>query len=156
MWKIPLTRGLFAIVDEDDYERLMKHSWHAAKQPHNFYACRTVKVKGKKKTIWMHREINRTPEWMKTDHIDCDGLNNRKENLRSVNHADNMINGRRNSPKKPKYRGVSWHKRTNRWIAQITVDYKNQWLGSYLNPEDARDAYQAARAKIRSEKIYKE
>lgn len=144
------------MVDDDDFDALNNHNWHAAKQPNTFYACRTVRVgDGRKKTIWMHRVINKTPSGLKTDHIDGNGLNNSRTNLRSVSHADNMINGGRFSKNKPKYRGVSWHKRLNKWVAQITVDYKNNWIGSFDTPEEARAAYQAARIRIREGKVYR-
>lgn len=150
---IPLTRGQFATVDDEDFEFLSQWKWHALKQPKTYYAARNVKVDGKKITIWMHRLINSTPDDLLTDHINGNGLDNRRANLRSVTHQDNMINCARHARGISKYRGVSWHIRTNRWIAQITVDGRNRWLGSFLSEKAAHDAYVAARARLRAGKI---
>ncbi len=153
MKRIPLTRGQFAVVDDEDFEFLSQWKWHALKQPNTYYAARTVRVNGRKVTIWMHREINKTPDGMLTDHLNGDGLFNRRHNLRAASHQDNMINCGRHVTGSSKYRGVSWHKRLNRWIAQITVDYKNVWIGSFHTEEDARDAYETKRAKVRAGKV---
>lgn len=154
--RIPLTRGQFAVVDASDYEFLSRWKWYAAKQPRMFYAARTIKSSAGKKTIWMHRVVNATPDGMKTDHIDGDGLHNCRENLRSVDHQQNMINNQRRAEGRPKYRGVSWHKRNQRWIAQITVDGRNTWIGQFKVQEDARDAYLEARARVRAGQVVKE
>ena len=150
---INLTRGEVATVDDDDYEELSKVKWYAAKQPNTFYACRDIRVDGKRKTLWMHRVINKTPAKMVTDHIDGNGLDNRKLNLRSVTHQENMINSGRWSKNKRKYRGVSWHKNNKFWIAQITVDKKNIYLGSFSSELDAKKAYDEAFNKYRKEYI---
>lgn len=156
MIDIPLSRGLYAKIDDDDYKKISNHKWYAAKQPNTFYAVREVKINGKKKTIWMHREINKTPKHMKTDHINGNGLDNRKINLRSVDHADNMINSHKwRTEKYSNYRGVTWHKTNKRWYAQITVDYKNIYLGSFLSEDDAKKAFDKARRKYRINKIYR-
>ncbi len=156
MIEIPLSRGLFAFVDDDDFDLVSKYKWYAAKQPNTYYAVMDVVLNGKKKTIWMHRLINKTPEDFKTDHINGDGLDNRKSNLRTVDHANNMINSHKwRKNKISKYRGVTWHKGNNRWYSQITVDYKNIYLGSFTNEEDAKKAFDLAREKYRQGKIYR-
>jgi len=152
MKEIPLTRGMSAIVDDDCYKILSSVKWYAAKQPDTFYACRDIRSNGKKKTLWMHRVINNTPDGMVTDHKNGDGLDNRRENLRSVSHQDNMINcARRRS--KNRYRGVSWHILNKVWVAQITVDRKNVYIGSFPTEEIAKEAYDAARKEFRKNKI---
>jgi hypothetical protein len=150
---LPLSRGEFAKVDDADFEWLSQWKWHALKQPNTFYACRTVKDGGRKSTIWMHRAINQTPDGAKTDHINGDGLDNRRSNLRSVTHQENMINCARHKSGSSRFRGVSWHVRQNRWIAQITVDYRNIYLGVFDTEEAAHDVYTAARARLRAGQI---
>ncbi|MGD9109346.1 MAG: hypothetical protein PVG93_00265, partial [Phycisphaerales bacterium] len=71
---IPLTQGYFAIVDADDYERLSQYKWHVNKRGNTFYACRNEKDK----TIFMHREILNASDGMECDHINHNGLDNRK------------------------------------------------------------------------------
>ena len=75
---IPLTRGLFAIVDARDYERLSRHTWFAEGTAQNCYAVR----KQNGRSIKMHREITNAPDHLVVDHIDSNGLNNRRANLR--------------------------------------------------------------------------
>lgn len=153
---IPLTRGHVALVDDADFEWLSQFKWHAMKQPHTFYATRSARKNGKKFTVWMHREINETPDRLKTDHINGDGLDNRKANLRSVTHQDNMINNARHTAKRPQYRGVSWHKRQEKWLAQITVNCRNIYIGIFQTAELASAAYEVKRAEVRNGKITRE
>lgn len=155
MKRIPLTCGKFAIVDDCDYDFISQWKWYAAKQPKTFYAARSVKFLGMKKTYWMHRLINKTPENKITDHINGNGLDNRRKNLRSVTHQENMINNKRHKTGSSKYRGVSWHSRSLTWIAQITVNGKNKWIGTFDTEYGAYKAYLAARAKLQTGKIYK-
>lgn len=156
MRSIPLTKGQCAIVDDSDYDAMVKWKWYALKQPNTYYAVRDVRVGGKKKSIWMHREINGTPPESLTDHINGDGLDNRRENLRSVPHQDNMVNSHRwRTPTSSKYRGVSWHKSNHKWYAQITVDWKNVYIGSFSSEDEAKAAYDAKRAELRRGKIYR-
>ena len=111
--RIRLSQGKYAIVDPDDYPRLSKYKWHAAKHTRCFYAMRT-QWSGKLRrtvTIMMHREIMHAPEGMVIDHINHNGLDNRKANLRICTPADNARNAR--YPKintSSKYRGV-WYNR---------------------------------------------
>lgn len=153
MKKIPLTRGQFAIVDEADYDWLNQWNWYAEKAPHTFYALRTVRIDGKKKSIRMHRLIMNTPADMETDHIDGEGLNNRRYNLRNATHQDNMINCARWKSGTSKYRGVSWHITEKKWYAQITVNYKNIYIGCFDTEIEARDAYEAYRSEARKNQI---
>lgn len=153
MMLIPLSRAQFAKVDDADFGWLSQWKWHALKQPNTFYACRTIKNGGRKSTIWMHRLINDTPTDLKTDHINGDGLDNRRSNLRSVDHQANMINCARHKAGSSRFRGVSWHIRQQRWIAQITVDYRNIYIGVFDTEEAAHEAYSAARNRLRAGQI---
>jgi hypothetical protein len=147
---IPLTRGQFAKVDDEDFEFLSQWKWHALKQPHTFYAARNVTVDGKRKTIWMHRVVNKTPEGLLTDHKNGDGLDNQRHNLRSATHQDNMVNCARHRAGSSKYRGVSWHVSNRCWIAQITINYRYIYIGRFETEEEAHAAYQAKRQELRA------
>ena len=85
---IPLTRGLFAIVDADDYERLTAHKWNAGANKGRYYAQR----KSNGKTIKMHHEIIDVPPSFLCDHINHNTLDNRKCNLRVCTSAQNARN----------------------------------------------------------------
>lgn len=144
MRAIPLTRGLTALVDDADYDRIAAHRWYA--QPNGgkrFYAARRERHGGP--LIYMHREINRTPDALHTDHIDGDGLNNQRSNLRSVTPAQNAMN-------KGKQRGQSskgaWldpsTRGANKWRAAIRIAGRLKYLGRFSTEEQAASAYAAA------------
>jgi len=141
MRKIKLTKNQYALVDNDDYDFINKWKWYAMKQPNTYYACRDVRRRGKKRTLWMHRLINKTPRKLKTDHINGNGIDNRKKNLRTATHQQNMINSVRRKKLYSKYRGVTWHKRNQVWMAQITMNYKNVYLGDFKTEKAASNAY---------------
>lgn len=89
---IPLTQGKFAIVDEEDYTRLMQHRWCAMNINGWWYAGRRHKVEGKPLTVYMHRAIlNPLPAFI-TDHINGNGLDNRRCNLRVCTDKGNSNN----------------------------------------------------------------
>jgi hypothetical protein len=89
MKEIPLTKGAVAIVDEEDYERLIAQgNWHLFS---GGYAARSVK-KPRRKTVLMHKEILPGPSDLEVDHINGDGLDNRRANLRLVSHSANLHN----------------------------------------------------------------
>ena len=134
---IPLTQGKFAIVDAEDYDRLNRYQWHACKCKSTYYACR---VEGGK-TIRMHREIMHAPKGVIVDHINHNGLDNRKGNLRLCTHAQNCYNQRASSTGTSKYKGVCWHKCNRKWIARIRCDGKFYNLGDFENEIEAAKAY---------------
>jgi hypothetical protein len=84
MKTIPLTQGKVAIVDDEDYERISSHKWYAQKTVRGgWYAARRGETtKGKWETFYLHREILRVSMHPEVDHIDGDGLNNQRSNLR--------------------------------------------------------------------------
>jgi len=89
--EIPLTQGKVALVDAEDYDMLMKWKWFAHKDGNVFYATFSLKkdpVTKKRSKLWMHRVIMQTPDGMQTDHINGDGLDNRRKNLRNVRYME--------------------------------------------------------------------
>lgn len=157
MKTIPLTQGCEAIVDDEDYEHLIQWKWYAQKGSATFYATRDIRVAPKKrKYVWMHRLLNKTPDGLLTDHINGNGLDNRKENLRTVDHQQNMINCARHKIGSSKYRGVSWHIGNKNWMAQITVNKKNVYIGAYPTEIEAKEAYDKYRSELRRNQIIKE
>lgn len=149
MKTIPLTQGMFAKVDDADHAVLSQWKWYALKQPNTYYACRDIRVDGRRVTVWMHRLINGTPAHLKTDHINGDGLDNQRHNLRSATHQQNMINSARHKTFSSRFRGVTWHKLNSRWCAQITIDKQHINLGSFATEEEAHKAYVEARELFR-------
>lgn len=153
---IPLTQGQDAIVDDEDYEWLMTWKWYAHRRPCTFYAERTPIIAGKKSKVWMHRLILGTPQGLFGDHIDGNGLNNQRSNLRNVTHQENMMNRamwRRGTTSGR--RGAYFDKRDGRWFSKITVNGFTKSLGRFANIEAASAAYEAARAIALAGKIYR-
>lgn len=142
---IKLTRGLYARVDPEDFHRLNVHKWYAMKSGKTFYAVRKSKLKGgkKRKTIKMHNEVFKTPVGYEPDHINQNGLDNKKKNLRNVTHMENVRNSASRGGNS-KYKGVCWHKRWKRWQANICVNYKRTFLGYFDSEKEAAIAYDDA------------
>ncbi|MGV7119611.1 HNH endonuclease [Sphingopyxis sp. 550A] len=147
---IPLTKGKFAVVDDDDYDAISSSKWNAS-PTHlgTFYAARSEKQEnGKYSTVLMHRIINRTPKGMQTDHINGDTLDNRKKNLRSVTPRQNAQNSAPNRRREySAHKGVTWHKRDRRWVAKIVVDSRPIHLGYFTDELEAAAAYASAAAR---------
>jgi hypothetical protein len=149
--QIRLTQGKVAIVDAEDFEWLSKFKWHAHKRGRTWYARRTAESDGSRQTKFMHREIlERHSCDLKegeVDHINGEGLDNRKLNLQVVTHAENIRKSRIQSGNKSGFRGVSWHKRDRRWQAHIQVVKVRKYLGSFKSKIAAALAYDRAAEK---------
>lgn len=150
MKEIKLTQGLVAMVDDEDYEKLNQFKWQAKTNCSVYYAKR--RAPGPKRiseTIWMHRDVLGTPPaGMEIDHIDGNGLNNQKKNLRFCTHKENMQNQHGIRPTNTSgVPGVSRHKQTGKWRAQIQKDNKFYHLGLFDNKEDAIEAIKLFKAK---------
>jgi hypothetical protein len=143
MKEIPLTQGKVALVDDEDYSELSKYKWYAHKNCNTWYAeRRSSKINGKQGLIKMHVAVAGTPKGMETDHVNGNGLDNRRENLHAVTHRENLQN--LHNPRTSKYPGVSWKKQHRKWRAQIQVNGKNHHLGYYDKEEAAYRRYQIA------------
>ncbi len=136
---ISLTKGKHAIVDAADYPALARYKWYAQGPKKNgaFYAYRGHRGR----TISMHRQIMKPPKGMVVDHINGNGLDNRRCNLRICTHLQNLQNTRRHRPGKSRFRGV--YPRGDKWQASIQHDGKPLYLGLF------DDECEAARARDR-------
>jgi len=121
MKEIKLTRNMVALVDDEDFDFLNQWKWQAGKSKESvtYYASRTERGNELQKpvSIKMHRLIMKTPDNMEVDHIDHNGLNNQKSNLRNCTHSQNHMNKRPHG--RSKYLGVSWASDRNKWIVYI-------------------------------------
>ena len=143
MKEIKLTRGNIALVDDKDYNTLNQFKWYCSLKG---YAVRHITIGGKRGTQFMHRVINNTPKGLDTDHINRDKLDNRKSNLRSCTHIENLINHGTYKNNKLGINGVHWDKRKSRFKAQIQIDGKQKHLGSFKTAKEASVVF--ARAEI--------
>ena len=143
---IRLGRGGYTKVDPEDYEWLNKYDWHIDIRERNRYA---VRMKHDTNTfVHMHREIMKPPKGMVVDHINCDGLDNRRANLRLATHQQNKYNTRPFSRRcTSKYKGVWWAKDRKQWCASVTFNGKTKWVGSFDNEVEAAKARDVAAKK---------
>lgn len=138
---IPLSKGLVAIVDDEDYDELSLVKWHADNRG---YAVRCVRFPIGPRKILMHRHIMQTGRGIEVDHIDGNRLNNQRSNLRTATSAENKRNQRPTRGGSSKYKGVTWNTRLQRWVAQIGVNRKSIYIGSFKDETEAAKAYDKA------------
>lgn len=147
MKNIVLTKGYKAIVDDEDFEKVNKYKWQFSntKKRGKGYAKNDsiLQEDGSKKRMYMHRFILGIKDKnIEVDHINGDGLDNRKENLRISNKFTNGSNRSRNNKNNTSgYRGVYWSKKNKRWFASIQHKRKQIFLGYYDDKKDAALAY---------------
>jgi hypothetical protein len=147
---IPLTQGLEAIIDASDIEIAEGRNWFAHKDHYTFYV-KTTKKGFKHVKLRLHNEIINPPEGFTVDHVNGDGLDNRRSNLRLATIHENNRNCRIRKDNKSGKKGVSWHKRSNKWVAKIKYGGKPIYLGSYETIDDAYVAYCKALERLHGE-----
>jgi hypothetical protein len=147
---VTLTKGYEAIIDAADVPLVEGFNWCSRADGLTFYAARTDYSSGKK-TVRMHRVIMNCSKGFEIDHIDGDGLNNRRSNMRLSTHAENMRNRRIAKNNTSGFKGVAWDKNGAKWRAKIKVDGEQIHLGQFDTPEAAHAAYVAASEKLHGE-----
>jgi hypothetical protein len=147
---IPLTKGQYAVIDAADLPLVQAFKWTAQKDSsgsgNRFYAITHTKGgrKSPKKRIHMHRLIMDAPDHMEVDHVDRNGLNNSRSNLRIATHSQNAMNSGLQQNNTSGFKGVRFCKRRGNWEANIRVRGTRKYLGSFDNPEEAAHAYDRA------------
>ena len=145
--EIPLTQGKVALVDDEDYEKIIsmgnwlfisnrKGSGYAAKN-----RCRQDKRIGLPSVILMHREIVNAPIGVEVDHKDRDKLNNTKNNLRLATSSQQKQNMGIRRDNTSGYRGVYWDCSRNKWGVDIILENKKIHIGRFDDKNDAALAY---------------
>ena len=144
MYKIPLDKHIVQI-DDEDMDRVLQKKWYVRSPKRGTKYCYTwVYADGKVTATSLHRFImNRVGDnSVVIDHIDHDGLNNQKSNLRVCSSIENGWNKQKGKNNTSGYKGVSW--KSGRWYARIMKNNLMYELGAYNNTEDAAFAYDIA------------
>lgn len=141
---IPLTQGKVAIVDQADYGMLSHWKWYAAADSATWYARRGHRHSGAKHmTIsLMHRMVMLPDPSLVVDHVNGNGLDNRRCNLRICTQGQNQQNQRAWTG--TLYKGVRWAPRQRRWVASINPGERRLHLGYFKTAEEAARAYDSA------------
>lgn len=145
MREIPITRDRIAIVDDEDYERIASHSWALNPQGTGYAVRKGSKRRGEPRTVQMHREVLGVEQGTIIDHINGNGLDNRKANLRIADTQRNAFNRwKPNIPCTSQYKGVIARKKGPSWHARIKYRNKCIELGAFREEAYAAAAYNFA------------
>lgn len=140
--------GDVILLDCDDFRWARFFEWHiehgGSREHPIAYVYRPCRFQDKVVHLKMEREIMDTPDGLVTDHINHNGLDNRKGNLRICTQAENVRNKRKSAGKSSQYKGVCWNKQQSRWRAYIAGGERYRYLGNFKNEEDAARAYDKA------------
>ena len=151
---VPLSRGYETIIDAEDVRLICSDNWCVTGPGLQtgdggcIYAMRIDTTSGKRVSLRLHRVIMNAPDNLQVDHINGNGLDNRKSNLRLVTHTQNMLNQRKAKDNTSGYKGVHWNKTRGRWQATIQANGKAKYLGLFDDPAEAHEAYVAASQKF--------
>lgn len=132
MAEIELTQGQVALIDDEDYERVVQFKWCASWQEHTKSFC-AVRVDKAKRSILMHRFIMNAQPGQLIDHRHHNTLDNRKEQLRICNESQNHSNTRKRIDNTSGLIGVHLFKRTQRWQAQIRYEGRKIHIGCFAD-----------------------
>lgn len=138
---VELSRGFYSFVDDEDFEKISKISWYYAPKHTNSYALGRIRKNNKWIGTSMHRHILRVAKGSFVDHINGNGLDNRKCNLRICTLSNNQWNRRKLKGKYSKYKGVTFDKTVGTWQATLMVNYKRVFSRRFKTQEAAAEAY---------------
>lgn len=143
MKTIKLKSQDLVIIDDEDYEKVSQFKWFADKRLRTIYAKRNTPFR-----IYLHRFLLNPTKTQEIDHINGNGLDNRKSNLRVSTHSQNKRNSKKYISNKAGYKGVYKPKKKNHYRAQISIDGKTRQIGCFKTPEEAASAYNKYVLKI--------
>ena len=150
---LSLSQGMVATISKSDFVKVGHFKWTANKNASGiWYAMRNESLpNGGRRALLLHRVLMDAPSGVLVDHIDGDGLNNVRSNLRLCTPAQNAQNTKRQKNNKSGFKGVSLCKQTGRWKAVIMANRKFKVIGRYESPESAARAYDSYARELHGE-----
>jgi hypothetical protein len=152
MKEYPMHCGRIALIDDEDYERVSTLSWRSQRCGRTFYALHNPKQPTTLKVVRMHRfilQISYIGKIAEVDHINGNGLDNRKSNLRVCSHAQNSRNRKKwEIPCSSKYKGVNFDKATGRWLTRVHSMGKTHVIGRFDTEEEGAIEYNKAAKRL--------
>lgn len=149
--ELPINSQVTAIVDDDMFDYLSQFKWRIDR---NGYILRGTRKNGHYKNIWMHQEVISVQEGFKADHIDRNKYNNTRKNLREATPQQNRMNQPAREKGVSQYKGVSWHKRVKRWVANLGAKGHKKHLGCFDTEIEAAKAYDKRAKELFGEFAY--
>ena len=150
MKEVPLTQGRVALVDDEDYELVSRYKWCATHMHGKWYAIRSVNRDGKKTSEYMHIVIAQSRgKGMTVDHINGDGLDNRRANLRMATMQQQSHNRAKSRNTLNLFKGITVNGKG--WKAQSACDGRKYYLGTFATPQEAALAYDAKARELHGE-----
>lgn len=146
---VPLTQGQVAVIDAEDAENILAYRWHFS----GGYAWRKRQPEEAPgpSNIAMHCQLLDVDPGQVVDHIDFDGLNNRRGNLRPATRSQNVMHGRTHRDGMSGYRGVSWDRERQKWRVSIAANGRQHTIGRFDRLDDAVRARDEAAARLHGE-----
>ena len=145
---LKLSQGAFALVDEDDYERMNAVKWTLSGK----YAQRKIRMPdGSYTSELLHRAVLNAPRTLEVDHINGDGLDNRKINLRLSTRSQNRAHSTLRKSTKTGFKGVYNNHRTKKFRASIKADSRKYNIGTFATAEEAARAYDREALRLHGE-----
>ena len=150
--RLRLASGYYALVDACDYEGVRKYKWHRVRGRHTYYAKRNGKmitgVRGKK--VFLHRQIMKLKPFdrLEVDHRNRNGMDCRKNNMVVTTRSKNLLNSKVSSRSKTKVKGVSWNKNAGKYVAQMSINGRQTYLGYFRTIRQASKIVEQARAVV--------
>ena len=148
MKAIPLTHGKEAFVDDEDYDYLSQWKWSLEPRRRSCYVRRKQYGLSRSTNVYLHQVVAERGGLGQgpgdIDHIDGNGLNNQRTNLRAATRSQNNANQRISRRNRSGFKGVYWSRAARKWAAQIGVSGKHKYLGVFSTETEAARAYNLA------------
>jgi hypothetical protein len=148
--QVPLTRGLCCLIDESDIDAIRQTCWTAKRTTGGWYAHGLLGrgTSGKWCYVAMHELLLRIDDGINVDHINGNGIDNRRCNLRPCSQQENCMNRIRRCDSSSQYKGVGWYPKYSKWFAKIQCGDAKEFLGYFASEVDAAVAYDSAARRL--------